>query len=89
MKAVSYSHARANLADTMDAVCTDRAPLTITRSGGQKAVVLLSLEEYEALEETAHLLRSPANAMRLLNSIASLQSGKGKARKLRQDQPCA
>jgi antitoxin YefM len=81
MHAITYTAARENLPSTMDQVCSDRAPVIITRNREQ-AVVMLSLEEYESLEETAHLLRSPANARRLLASIASLESGKGKARKV-------
>jgi antitoxin YefM len=46
-------------------------------------VVMLSLAEYESLQETAHLLRSPANARRLLKSIESLESGKGMRKKLK------
>ena len=63
MKAISYTAARENLAATMDEVCNDRDPVIITRKRGQ-AVVMLSLEDYESLEETAYLLRSPANARR-------------------------
>jgi antitoxin YefM len=82
MKAITYTSARENLATTMDNVCADRAPVTITRSGKQQVVVMLSLEEYEQLEETAHLLRSPANARRLMSAIETLAQGKGKERKL-------
>ena len=82
MKAITYTAARENLASTMDRVCEDRAPVTITRSGKGQAVVLLSLEEYEQLEETAHLLRSPTNAKRLMASIENLNRGKGKERKI-------
>ncbi len=81
MQAITYTAARENLASTMDQVCRDRAPVIITRNRDQ-AVVMVSLEEFEALEETAHLLRSPANAKRLLASIVALESGKGKVRKL-------
>lgn len=81
MDAITYSSARANLASTMDRVCSDHEPLIITRNG-EKAVVMLSLEDYKALEETAYLLRSPANARRLLSSIAQLNAGKGTPRKL-------
>ena len=81
MNAITYTAARENLASTMDRVCRDRAPVIITRNRDQ-AVVMLSLEEFEALEETAHLLRSPANAKRLLASIAALEAGKGKVRKV-------
>jgi antitoxin YefM len=82
MKAITYTSARENLASTMDRVCEDRAPVTITRSGKGQAVVLLSLEEYEQLEETAHLLRSPVNARRLLSAVESLAKGKGEERKV-------
>ncbi len=82
MTAITYTAARENLAATMDKVCADRAPVIITRNRDQ-SVVMLSLEEFEALEETAYLLRSPANARRLLESIQSLEAGKGKARTLK------
>ncbi|MFN9278139.1 MAG: type II toxin-antitoxin system Phd/YefM family antitoxin [Betaproteobacteria bacterium] len=81
MDAITYSSARANLASTMDRVCSDHEPLIITRNG-QQAVVMLSLEDYKALEETAYLLRSPANARRLLSSIAQLNAGQGAPREL-------
>lgn len=81
MEAISYTAARENLAATMQKVCDDRAPIIITRNRDQ-AVVMISLEEYESLEETAHLLSSPANARRLLDSVAELKGGKGKERKL-------
>jgi antitoxin YefM len=84
MKSITYSAARENLASTIDEVCRSRAPVTITRNRDQ-AVVLLSLEEFQGLEETAHLLRSPANARRLLASIHELEMGKGKARRLKSD----
>lgn len=81
MDAITYSAARANLASTMDRVCNDHEPLIITRSGEQ-SVVMVSLEDYQALEETAYLLRSPANARRLLAAAAQLASGQGVERKL-------
>lgn len=81
MDAISYSAARAQLAATMDKVCNDHAPLIITRSG-QQSVVMLSLEDFLALEETAYLLRSPANAKRLLSAIEQLNAGAGTERKL-------
>jgi antitoxin YefM len=65
----------------MDRVCSDHEPLIITRNG-QQAVVMLSLEDYKALEETAYLLRSPANARRLLSAIAQLSAGQGTPREL-------
>ena len=81
MDAISYSAARANLAKTMDRVCNDHEPLIITRNAGQ-SVVMLSLEDFKALEETAYLLRSPANAQRLLSAINQLGSGGGVERAL-------
>ena len=59
MDAITYTHARANLAGTMDRVCNDHEPVIITRNGDQ-SVVILSLEDFQALEETAYLLRSQA-----------------------------
>ena len=81
MDAITYSSARANLARTMDRVCEDHEALIITRNGEQ-AVVMLSLEDYQALEETAYLLRNPANARRLLSATTQLGAGKGVERKL-------
>ena len=83
MKSITYTAAREKLAATMDQVCEDRAPVVITRNRDQ-AVVMLSLEDYNALEETAYLMRSPANARRLLASIQELESGKGRVRKLKE-----
>jgi len=81
MDAITYSAARANLAKTMDRVCDDHEPLIITRNGEQ-SVVMLSLEDYKALEETSYLLRSPTNARRLLGAVAQLAEGKGTERDL-------
>ncbi len=81
MDAITYSHARSNLAKTMDKVCDDHTPIIVTRKN-QRAVVILSLEDYEALEETTYLLRSPKNARRLLESVAELESGGGTEREL-------
>ncbi|WP_420009087.1 type II toxin-antitoxin system Phd/YefM family antitoxin [Xanthomonas sacchari] len=81
MDTITYSAARAALADTMDRVVNNHEPVIITRSREQ-AVVMLSLEDYKAMEETVYLLRSPKNAQRLLESIAQLESGRGKAREL-------
>lgn len=81
MDAITYSAARANLAKTMDRVCNDHEALIITRNGEQ-SVVMLSLDDFKSLEETAYLLRSPANAKRLLAAMEALQAGKGEERKL-------
>ena len=81
MDAMTYTTVRANLANTMDRVCNDHEALIITRNGEQ-AVVMLSLEDYKSLEETAYLLRTPANAKRLLSAGTQLNAGKGVERKL-------
>lgn len=75
MEAISYTAARSNLAKTMEKVCLDREPIIITRQNAD-SVVMISLEDYEALQETAYLLRSPANAARLTRSIADIEAGK-------------
>ena len=77
MEAISYTAARTNLAKTMERVCEDHSPIIITRSKAQ-SVVMMSLEDYEALQETAYLLRVPKNARRLLESITELEQGGGK-----------
>jgi antitoxin YefM len=74
MNAITYTAARENLASTMNRVCLDRDPVIITRKRDQ-SVVMISLDDYEALEETAHLLRIPANAKRLIESIEAAESG--------------
>lgn len=81
MDAITYSAARANLATTMDRVCNDHEALIITRNGDQ-SVVMLSLEDYRAMEETAYLLRNPANAKRLMAAAAQLAAGNGVEREL-------
>ncbi len=75
METVSFSELREKLAEHMDRVCAARAPLLVTRRDGE-AVVMLSLAEYESLEETLHLLGDPANAERLLRSIRQAEEGK-------------
>lgn len=81
MEAVTYTAARENLASTMNRVCDDHSPVIITRKRDQ-AVVMMSLEDYESLQETAYLLRSPANAKRLSEGIAQLEKGKGVVKEL-------
>ena len=76
MDAISYTAARANLAKTMEKVCDDHAPVIITRKR-EKPVVMISLQDFQAMEETAYLLRTPANARHLLESIAELEAGEG------------
>jgi antitoxin YefM len=74
MAHVSYSELRNNLASYMDQVCDDRAPLVVTRQNA-RSVILISEEDYEGLMETVHLLKSPANAARLLRSIQQADQG--------------
>ena len=81
MDAISYTAVRANLSKTMEQVCNDHAPIIITRKR-ESPVVMLSLEDYQAMEETTYLLRSPANARNLLESIEALEEGKGFEREL-------
>ncbi|KJC44205.1 prevent-host-death protein [Bradyrhizobium sp. LTSP849] len=81
MANVSYTELRSNLAAYMDQVCDDRAPLVVTRQNA-RSVVMISEEEYEGLIETVHLLKSPANAARILRSIKEADEGKLVAREL-------
>jgi antitoxin YefM len=81
MKAITYTTARQNLAKTMESVCKDHSPVIITRKTTD-SVVIMSLEDYEALRETAYLLRSPKNTRRLIESIAQLEEGQGSEREL-------
>lgn len=81
MEAINYTIARQTLARKMDQVCDDHTPIIITRQNS-RSVVMLSLEDYEALEETAYLLRSPKNAKRLMESILELERGEGTEREL-------
>lgn len=81
MDTISYTKARQNLASTMEQVCDDHNPLVITRKD-KRPVVMISLEDYQAMVETTYLLRSPKNAKRLLESVAELESGQGQAKEL-------
>jgi antitoxin YefM len=81
MEVVNYSHARANLTAVMDKVAQDCAPVLITRQKGEP-VVLMSLADYNAFEETAYLLRSPKNAQRLLNAVNALSTTGGTVHEL-------
>ena len=76
MKVLSYTALRNTLAKTMEKVCDDHEPIVITRKS-EGAVVMLSLEDYESLEETTYLLRSPKNLKRLVESISQLEEGQG------------
>lgn len=74
MKTMSFSDSRAHFAEMLDTVTNDREEVIITRAG-HEPVVVVSLDDYESLKETAYLLKSPANARRLLASIEQLENG--------------
>lgn len=73
MQTVSYSEARENLKAMIDKVIADRAPLAITRQRGE-GTVLVSASEWASIEETLYLLRSPANAKRLLEAVRGFEA---------------
>lgn len=83
MDVLTYSDARANLEEVMDRVVKDRVPVVVMRKGGE-AVVMVSLADWKVMEETLHLMSSPANAARLVEAIRQLGSGRvGRARRQR------
>lgn len=84
MRTMSYSESRQRYAEVLDSVVDDREGIIITRSGHEPAVII-SLEDYEALKETAYLMRSPANARRLLDAMERLESGQGTSHELLED----
>ena len=81
MNVLTFSETRANLKSVMDNVCTDHAPTVVTRVGGNH-VVIMSLSNYNSLEETLYLLSSTENAKRLDESIAQFRVGRATLRKL-------
>jgi antitoxin YefM len=78
---LTYSETRANLKDVMDRVVEDRTPVVVTRQRGE-SVVMVSLSDWNAMEETLHLLSNPANAGRLREAIEQLDAGGGTERDL-------
>jgi antitoxin YefM len=76
VKTLSYTESRARYAEVLDSVVDDREEVVITRAG-HEPVVIVSLEDYEALKETAYLMRSPTNARRLLDAMERLEAGRG------------
>ena len=76
MRTMSYSESRAKYAETLNRVVDDREEVIITRTG-REPVVMVALDDYESLKETAYLLKSPENARRLLASIDRLEHGGG------------
>jgi antitoxin YefM len=81
VRTMTYSESRARYAETLTSVVEDREEVIITRAG-HEPVVIVSLEDYQALKETAYLLRSPENARRLLTAIDRLENGGGVVRDL-------
>ena len=81
MKTMSYAESRARYAEVLDGVANDREEVIIT-GAGHKPVVIVSLEYYESLRETVYVMRSPANARRLLDAMERLETGRGTAHEL-------
>ncbi len=81
MRTMSYSESRRRYAEVLDSVVDDREEIIITRAGHEPAVIV-ALDEYQSLRETAYLMRSPANARRLLEAIERLEAGDGVAHDL-------
>ena len=81
MHMMSFSDARANLKSAMDRVVADKAPLAITRQKAE-GVVMVSQSEWDSIEETLYLLRSPKNAERLIEAIRGLEAGEGEEHEL-------
>ena len=77
MRTTSFTNLRKNLAAEIDSVNDDHEPIIITRDGGKASAVLMSLEDFASWQETNYLLKSPANAARLLKSTSELDEGKG------------
>lgn len=81
MKTMSYTESRARYAEVLDSVIDDREEIVITRAG-HEPVVIVSLADFESLRETAYLMRSPANARRLLDAMERLEASDGQVRDL-------
>lgn len=78
---MSYTESRARYAEVLDSVIEDREEIVITRAG-HEPVVIVSLADFESLRETAYLMRSPANARRLLDAMERLEAGAGQTREM-------
>ncbi len=74
MTTIPYTKVRQNFKSVMQKVCDDCAPITITRQGGE-AVIMISESEFNSINETDYLMRSPKNAKRLRNSIKNTEKG--------------
>ena len=75
MDAITYTQARENFTGTMKRVCDDHTVLMITRKS-EPPVVMMSLEDYNAWQETVYLMRSPENAKRLSKAISDINARK-------------
>ena len=78
---VTYTELRDNLKGVLDKVCQDHTPLLVTRQRGED-VIILSKEDYNALDETAYLLKSPKNAERLRKAVRDVEDGQYSEREL-------
>jgi antitoxin YefM len=78
---MNYTESRARYAEVLDSVVDDREEVVITRAG-HEPVVIVSLADFESLRETAYLMRSPANARRLLDAMERLEAGHGEVHDL-------
>ncbi|MCP4345563.1 MAG: type II toxin-antitoxin system prevent-host-death family antitoxin [Desulfobacterales bacterium] len=87
MDAIAYSNIRKNFSNIMEKVCEDHDPIIITHKNS-KPVVMISLEDYNAIEETMYLLRSPANAAQLRASIAEFEAGNFNVREMIDNDDC-
>lgn len=81
VKTMNYTESRARYAEVLDSVINDREEIVITRAG-RDSVVMVSLDDYESLRETAYLMRSPANARRLFDAMERLEAGRGEPHEL-------
>lgn len=81
MDVITYSDTRAHLKEVMDRVVADRAPVVVSRQKAE-SVVMISLSDWNAIEESMHLLSNETNRKRLINAIEQLDGGKGEARDL-------
>ncbi len=81
METMNFSQTRQNLASAFDAVVDNAMPIMVTRQN-KEPVVILSMRDYRAIQETAYLMQSQANATRLNRAIAQLDAGEGKTKEL-------
>ena len=80
MQAVSFSELRKDMKHIMDMTKDRHEPTIITRKQGN--MVIMSLEDYNSLEETSYILSNPKNAQRILESLSRLREGKGQEHEL-------